>query len=55
MNIHRISVAAPVLAPINYHSADERCGFGTGVTQVCNFIRAGEDDRRLAGVGGGGR
>ncbi len=44
---------APLTAPINDHSADERCGCGTGVTQVCIFIRAGEDDRRLLRVGGG--
>jgi len=52
MSAHQVSAAAPVSAPINYHSADERCGFGTGVTQVCDFIRAGEDDRRQPGVGG---
>ena len=46
-----IKPQAPDPAPINFHSADERCGIGTEVTQVCKFSRAGDVDRREHGGG----
>jgi hypothetical protein len=38
---------APNPAPINIVGAAERTGSGTDVTEVDEFVRADEDDRRV--------